>query len=68
MTSRVQFCGNTQHVIMFSRAAKLLKYFANGPAKYVADLRSEILVQFGAIKPTNTESVAPNCLSVSRHL
>jgi hypothetical protein len=39
----VQFCGNTQHVIMVSRAAKLLKYFANGPAKDVADLRSEIL-------------------------
>jgi hypothetical protein len=28
---------------MFSCAAKLLEYFANGPAKDVADLRSEIL-------------------------
>jgi hypothetical protein len=28
---------------MFSCSAKLLKYFANGPAKDVADLRSEIL-------------------------
>jgi hypothetical protein len=40
----VQFCGITQYDIMFSRAAKLLKYFANDPAKDVADLRSEILV------------------------
>jgi hypothetical protein len=40
----VQFCGITQYDIMFSRAAKLLKYFAYNPAIDVADLRSEILV------------------------
>ena len=38
----MQFCGNTQHDIMFSNAAKLLKYFSNDPAKDVVDLRSEI--------------------------
>jgi hypothetical protein len=39
----VQFCGTIRYDIMFSCAAKLLRYFANGPAKDVADLRSEIL-------------------------
>ena len=39
----VQFCWITQHVIMFSCSAKLLKYFAHGPAQNVAGLQSEIL-------------------------